>query len=99
MGFPVSELSKMLIDETYYYTFHPYFRLEKLQLHYMDCDSFVLSTRTQKIINDLKNLGDLFEFSNLDKNHELFSKKKTKKLLVKLKLKLQKKFGLTNSFL
>ena len=38
----------------------------------MDCDNFVLSIRTQNIINDLKNLEDLFDFSSLDVNHEIF---------------------------
>ena len=42
----------------------------------MDTDSFVLSVNTKDIIKDLKNLEDIFDFSNLDKNHELFSKKK-----------------------
>ena len=41
----------------------------------MDCDSFVLSIGTQNIIIDLKYLGELFDFSNLNENHELFSKK------------------------
>ena len=49
----------------------------------MDCDSFVLSIETENIINNLKNLQDLVDFSNLEKNHELFSNKK--KLLVNLK--------------
>ena len=42
----------------------------------MDCDSSVLSIETQNINNNLKNLEDLFDFSNLNKNHELFSNKK-----------------------
>ena len=42
----------------------------------MECDSFVLSFETQSIINDSKNLEDLFDFSNLNENHELFCKKK-----------------------
>ena len=33
---------------------------------------------TKDIIKDLKNLEDLFDFSNLDENHEVFSKKKEK---------------------
>ena len=41
----------------------------------MDCDNFVLSIETQNIIDDLKNLEYLFDFSNLDKCNELFSKK------------------------
>ena len=51
----------------------------------MDCDSFVLSIETENIINNLKNLGDLFDFSNLDKNHEIFSKK-NKKVVGKFKI-------------
>ena len=38
-------------------------------------DSFVLSLNTRDIIKDSKNLEDIFDFSNLDKNHELFSNK------------------------
>ena len=55
-----------------------YFGHENLKLHYMDCDSFVLSIETQNIINDLKNLEDLLEFSSLDENHQLFSNKNKK---------------------
>ena len=78
LGFSVLELSKLLMYETYYDKLQPYFGQENIQLHYMDCDSFVVSIETDNIINDLKNLGDLFDFNNLDKNHELFSKKKQK---------------------
>ena len=45
----------------------------KLELHYMDCDSFVLSFETQNINNDLKIYENLFDFSNLNQNHDLFS--------------------------
>ena len=78
LGFTVLELSKLLMYETYYDKLQPYFGQENIKLHYMDCDSFVLSIETQNIINDLKNLEDLFDFSNLDKNHELFSNKNRK---------------------
>ena len=44
----------------------------------MDTDSFVLSVNTKDIFKDLKNLEDIFDFSNLDKNHELFSNEKKK---------------------
>ena len=33
----------------------------------------ILSMRTENIIRDLKNLEDIFDFSNLDENIELFS--------------------------
>ena len=85
LGFTLLELSKLLMYETYYDKLQPYFGQEIIQLHYMDCDSFVLSIETQNIINNLKNLEDLFDFSNLDKNHELFSNK-NKKVVGKFKI-------------
>ena len=36
----------------------------------------ILSMTTKDIINDLKNLEDIFDFSNLDEIHELFSNEK-----------------------
>ena len=85
LGFSVLELSKLLMYETYYDILQPYFGQGNIQLHYMDCDSFVLSIETENIINDLKNLEDLFDFSNLDKNHDLFSNK-NKKVVGKYKI-------------
>ena len=85
LGLSVLELSKLHMYETYYDKQQPYFGQENLKLHYMDCDSFVLSIETQNIINNLKNLEDLFDFSNLDKNHELFSNK-NKKVVGKFKI-------------
>ena len=38
----------------------------------------ILSMKTESIIEDLKNLEDIFDFSNLDENNELFSKKNQK---------------------
>ena len=76
LGFSVLELSKLLMYETYYNKSQPYFGQENIQLHYMDTDSFVLSVGTKKIIKDLKSLEKIFDFSNLDENHQLFSKKK-----------------------
>ena len=85
LGFSVLDFSRLLMYETYYDKLQPYFGQENLKVHYMDCDSFVLSIETQNIINDLKNLEDLFDFSNLNENHELFSNK-NKKLVGKFKV-------------
>ena len=52
----------------------------------------ILSMNIKDIITDLKNFEDIFDFSNLDENHELFTQK-NKKQFVYLKLKLLKKFG------
>ena len=89
LGFSVLKLSKLLMYETYYDELQPYFRLENLQLHYMDTDSFVLSVKTKNIIKDLKNLEVLFDFSKLNENHELFSNK-NKKVIGKFKIETPK---------
>ena len=44
----------------------------------MDTDSLVKTVNTKDSTKDLKNLEDLFDFSNLNENRELFSNK-TKK--------------------
>ena len=73
VGFAILELSKLHMYETYYDTLQPYFGQENLQFHYIDTDGMILSLKTENIIQDLKNLEDIFNFSNLDENHELFS--------------------------
>ena len=85
LGFTVLELSKLLMYESYYDTLQPYFGQENLQLHYIDTDSFVLSIKTKDIIEDLYNLKDLFDFSNLNENHKLFSNE-NKKVVGKFKI-------------
>ena len=95
LGFSVLELSKLSMYETYYDKLQPYFKREKIQLHYMDTDSFVLTVNTKDIIKDLKNLEDIFDLGNLDENHELFSSK-NKKVIGKFKIETPKTFGLMN---
>ena len=55
----------------------------------MDTDSFVLSVNTKDIIKNLKNLEDIFDFSNLDENHELFSNK-NRKVIGRFKIEIPK---------
>ena len=85
LAFSVLELSKLLMYETFYDKLQQYFGLEILQLHYMDTDSFVFSVNAKDNTKDLKNLEDLLDFSKLNENYVLFSKKKTKKELVNSK--------------
>ena len=89
LGFAILELSKLHMYETYYNTLQPYFGQENIQLHYMDCDSFILSINSENIIKDLKNLENIFDFSNIDTNHELYSEK-NKKVLGKFKIETPK---------
>ena len=44
----------------------------------MDTAIFILRVKTKDLIKDLKTLEDKFDFDNLDKNHDLYSKKKQK---------------------
>ena len=89
LGFAIIELSKLHMYETNYDTLQFHFGQENIRLHYMDTDSFVLNVNTNDIIKDLKNLEDIFDFGNLDENHELFSNK-NKKVLGKFKIETPK---------
>ena len=90
LGFFVLELSKLHMYETYYDILQPYFGQQNIQLHYIDTDAFVLGLKTKDIIRDLKKLENVFDFSNLDKNHEFFSNK-NKKVLGKFKIETSEK--------
>ena len=75
-----------------------YFTQQKLQCLCLDTDSFVLSMKTEKIIRDFKSLRNIFGFSKLDENHELFSYENKKIFLTILKQKSLKIFELINFF-
>ena len=92
VGFAILELSKLHMYETYYDTLQPYFDQESLQLHYIDTDGVILSMNAKDYIKDLKNFEGIFDFSNLDKKHKLFSKK-NKKMIGKFKIETPKKIG------
>ena len=89
LGFAILDLSKLHMYEIYYDTPQPYFGHENIQLHYMDCDSFILSIKSENIIKDLKKLENIFDFSNIDENHE-FYREKNKKVLRKFKIETPK---------
>ena len=88
VGFTNLELSKLQKYETYYDILQPYFG-EKNYIDYIDTDGMILSMKTENIIEDLKNLEDVFDFSNLDENHEVFSEK-NKKVIGKFKVETPK---------
>ena len=89
VGIDILELSKLHMYETYYDTLQPYFGQENLQLPYFDTDGMLLSMKTENIIEDLRNLENVFDFSNLDENHELFSER-NKKIIGKFKIETPK---------
>ena len=89
VGFAFLELCKLHMYETFYDTLQPYFGQEILQLHFIDTDGMILSMKTKDIIKDLKNLEDIFDSSNIDENHGLFSNK-NKKVIGKFKIETPK---------
>ena len=89
VGFAILEFSNLHMYETKYDKLQPLFRQEKLQLQYIDTDGIVISFNAKDVVKDLKNLEDLFDFSNLIENHVLFKDKK-KKLIGKLKIETPK---------
>ena len=88
VGFTILELSKLHMYETYYDILQPYFGQENLQLHYIDTDGMILSMKTENI-KVLKKLEDIFDFSNLDENHDIYSNE-NKKVVGKFKIETPK---------
>ena len=64
--------------ESYYHKLQPILGEKNSQLNNMDTDSFVLSINTKDIIKDLNNFDDVFDFSFLSENHELFKNENEK---------------------
>ena len=89
VGFAILELSKLHMYETYYDTLQPYFGQENLKLQYIDTDGTILKMKTENIIKDIKSLEDIFDFSNPNGNHEIFSEK-NKKVIGKFKIETPK---------
>ena len=76
LGFTILELSKLLMYETYYDKLHKYFGIDGVQIHYQDTDAYIMSIKTTDVVNDLtilQNRYKMFDFSNLNKDHKLFS--------------------------
>ena len=64
--------------DTYYDVLHPFFGQKNLQFHYIDTDGKILSMKAENIMKDIKNLEDIFDFSDLDMNQEVYSNKNEK---------------------
>ena len=77
LGFAILDFNKLPLYETYYDELQPLVGRENDHFHYINTDAFVLSMNTKDTIKDLKNLQDLFDFSNLHKKMN-FSEKKPK---------------------
>ena len=70
--------------ETYYDALQLYFGQQNLP-HYIHTDAFVSSIVSKDSFEDLRNLNESFDSSNLKEDHELFSNK-SKKVVGKFKI-------------
>ena len=94
LGFSVLEVSKLLMYEFYYHKLQPYYN-NKIKLHYMDKDSFILSIKTTNLLKDLEYFKNDFDSSELDKSHELYGTI-PKKVIGKMKIETTPIFKLDN---
>jgi hypothetical protein len=73
IGFSILEISKFIMYDFFYNILMPYFGEIGVKLLYSDTDSLALEIKTFDILADLQNLEPNMDFSNLHKNHPLFS--------------------------
>jgi hypothetical protein len=71
IGSKILETSKVLMYDTYYNTFKPYFQ-GAMRLCATDTDSFIINLKTSNLRQDLRHLSQSFDFSNYPKEHELY---------------------------
>ena len=83
LGFIVLELNKLPMYEFFHKTSEPHWQ-NQVQLHYMVTDSFFLS-QLENLIEFLKQSKDEFDFSELDKHHQLYNLT-NKKVIRKMKI-------------
>ena len=90
IGFSILDISKYIMYYYYYNVLRRYFGDdENLQLLYSDTDSFILKIKTNNLLQDLRNLKQTFDFSNLDKTHPLYDNSKKSQLFL-----FKEEFGL-----
>ena len=72
--FCVIELSKFFLYERFYENIQPYSRENKSEIHVLERDSFIFSSKSIKgLIEDLIQFKEDFDFSYSDSSRELFS--------------------------
>ena len=81
IGFAILDISKYIMYQYYYNVLRKYFEdYNNLQVLYSDTDSLILKIKTENLTEDLRNLKQTFDFSNLDINHPLFDISKKSRL-------------------
>ena len=63
LGFAILELSKLQMYETYYDVLLPHFG-DRITLHYMDTDSFIVHIKSEDVDEEMKGLDKIFNTSS-----------------------------------
>lgn len=80
IGFTVLELAKNYMYKLHYNVFKKYYE-NNIQMLYTDTDSLLYEISNHDYNEDLKNVfKDIMDFSNFDKNHELYDTKHSKQI-------------------
>ena len=70
VGFAILELSKLSMYQSYD-KFKEHFGWKNLKLCFSDTDSFLLSVKCDNLIEKLKSIEHMFDFSKYENDHEL----------------------------
>ena len=89
IGFSILEISKYIMYDFFYNVLRPYFGDDGVDLLYSDTDSLAIKIKTRNLLFDLQNLKSNMDFSNLNKEHPLFSNENKAQLF-----KFKEEFGL-----
>lgn len=71
VGFAILEMSKLFMYKSYD-KFKKYFGKENLKLCFSDTDSFLFKVECNNLIEKLKSIEHMFDFSKYDKDHDLY---------------------------
>ena len=71
VGFAILELSKLFMYRSYD-KFKHHFGSKNLKLCFSDTDSFLFSVKCEDLVEKLKSIEHMFDFSKYDSNHELY---------------------------
>ena len=72
VGFAILELSKLFMFHSYD-KFRQHFGTKNLRLCFSDTDSFLFQVKCGNLIDKLKEMEHMFDFSKYDKNHVLYN--------------------------
>ena len=76
IGTCILEKSKRIMYKSFYETILPHFGSDNLEMGTSDTDSYLFQSYSENMNDDFKQLKDSFDFSNLDKSHELYDETK-----------------------